>query len=69
MSGRDSIVGGVATAIEDFSDDGRVWLEGEAWHARSAVPVAKDQEVVVRKMDGLMLVVEPVSPEGSSDRS
>ncbi len=69
VSGRDSIVGGVATAIEDFSDDGRVWLEGEAWHARSAVPVAKDQEVVVRKMDGLMLVVEPVSPEGSSDRS
>ena len=67
VSGRDSIVGGVATALEDFSGDGRVWLEGEAWHAHSTSAVSKDQEVVVRTMDGLILVVEPVSPEGSSD--
>ncbi|MDJ0749646.1 MAG: nodulation protein NfeD [Woeseiaceae bacterium] len=67
VSGRDSIVGGVATALEDFSDDGRVWLEGELWHARSAVPITKDQEVVVRTMDGLVLVVEPATSKGSSD--
>ena len=61
VSGSASIVGGIALAMEDFRDDGRVWLEGEAWHARSEVPVAKDQQVVVRKMDGLTLDVEPVA--------
>ncbi len=59
VSGADSIVGGVATALTDFTGDGRVWLEGEAWHARSAVPISKDDEVVVRTLDGLVLVVEP----------
>ena len=67
VSGSDSIIGGIATALEDFSDAGKVWLEGEAWQARSTVPVAKDQEVVVRTMDGLILVVEPVPSKGSSD--
>ena len=67
VSGRDSIVGGVATALEDFSDAGRVWLEGEAWHARSTTPVMKDQQVVVRTMDGLILVVEPLQATQSDD--
>ena len=61
VSGRASIVGGVATALEDFADSGKVWLEGEAWQARSDVPVKKDQEVVVRTMEGLVLVVEPAT--------
>ena len=47
--------------MEDFSGDGRVWLEGEAWHAHSPVAVQKDQEVVVRKVEGLLLEVEPSS--------
>ncbi len=62
VSGSDSIIGGIATALGDFREDGRVWLEGEAWHARSTVPIHKDDEVVVRSMDGLVLVVEPVEP-------
>lgn len=67
VSGRESIVGSIATVLEDFTDDGRVWIEGEAWHARSAVPLSKDQHVLVRTMDGLVLVVEPV-PESRDDR-
>jgi len=67
VSGKDSIVGGIATALEDFSDAGRVWLEGEAWHARSTTPVTKDQEVVVRNMDGLILVVEPLQATKSDN--
>jgi membrane-bound serine protease (ClpP class) len=46
--------------MEDFSDEGKVWLEGEAWHARSIAPVGRDEEVVVRRVDGLLLEVEPV---------
>jgi len=67
VSGAESIVGGIATAMEDFTGDGNVWLEGEAWHARSAVPIAKNQEVIVRAMNGLILDIEPVAPPASSD--
>jgi membrane-bound ClpP family serine protease len=43
-----------------------IWLESEAWHAVSKVPIQKDQQVVVTAMDGLVLEVEPV-PEGAAD--
>lgn len=66
VSGAGSIVGGIGTAMEDFAGEGRVWLEGEAWHAISNVPVRKDQEVVVRRLDGLTLHVEPT---GQRDRT
>ena len=69
VSGAESIIGGIATAIEDFTGDGKVWLEGEAWQARSARPLTKNQQVVVRTMDGLVLVVEPViDTQESKDR-
>ena len=65
VSGRESLLGGVATALEDFSGAGKVWIEGEAWMAQSALPINKDQQVVVRSIDGLVLVVEPApGPEG-----
>jgi membrane-bound serine protease (ClpP class) len=60
VSGADSIVGGVGTAMHDFTGEGRVWLEGEAWHAVTSVPVRKNEEVVVRRLDGLTLHVEPL---------
>ncbi len=63
VSGRGSIVGGTAMVLDDFADAGKVWLEGEAWQARSAVPVKKNQEVVVRSMDGLVLEVEPLASQ------
>lgn len=61
VSGRESIVGGTGTAMEDFTGPGRVWLEGEAWHAVSDRPVAKGQSVLVRRLDGLILIVEPLA--------
>ena len=61
VSGRGSIIGGVGTAMQDFTGDGKVWLEGEAWAAHSDVPVRKDQQVVVRAMRGLALEVEPIA--------
>ena len=60
VSGRGSIVGGTGTAMQDFTGEGKIWLEGEAWRAISNVPVAKDQQVVVREMEGLTLYVEPL---------
>jgi membrane-bound serine protease (ClpP class) len=68
VTGEDSIVGGVATVLADFTGTGKVWLEGEAWQARCDVPVKKDQDVIVQSLDGLVLVVEPlVAPEAARD--
>jgi membrane-bound serine protease (ClpP class) len=60
VSGRGSIVGGVGTAVEDFTGTGRIWLEGEAWQAVSSAPVIKGQQVLVRQIDGLTLHVDPL---------
>jgi len=61
VSGSDSIIGGIGTAIVDFNSDGegKVWLESEAWSARSDVAIEKDQSIVVTAMDGLTLEVMP----------
>ena len=59
VSGAESIVGGIGRAMFDFSGEGKIWLQGESWAARSKTPVAKDQEVVVTSMVGLTLEVEP----------
>jgi membrane-bound serine protease (ClpP class) len=59
VSGADSIIGGVGVAMSDFAGEGKVWLEGEAWAARSDKPVTKDQKVVVKNLVGLTLEIEP----------
>lgn len=61
VSGTGSIIGGEGTAMESFTGDGRIWLEGESWAAVSSVPIEKDQHVRVRAIDGLTLLVEPAS--------
>ena len=56
---------GTAVAMEDFVGDGKVWLEGEAWHARSQVAVTKDEQLIVTRLDGLTLDVEPAAKPDS----
>ena len=63
VSGMEAAVGAVGVAMEDFSNEGKVWLDGEAWQAHSSVPVTRDEEVVVRSVEGLLLEVEPVKNE------
>jgi membrane-bound serine protease (ClpP class) len=63
VSGSGSIVGGTATAMQDFTGNGKVWLEGESWQAVSRAPVVKGQQVVVRAMEGLILHVEPLQQQ------
>ncbi|MDJ0699920.1 MAG: nodulation protein NfeD [Woeseiaceae bacterium] len=59
VSGRGSIIGGIGTAMETFTGEGMIWLEGESWQAHSDVEIRKDQPVLVTSMDGLTLMVEP----------
>ena len=63
VSGRESIVGATAVAGGDFATTGKVWLEGEAWHARSAQPVTKNEKLIVTRLDGLTLDVERAPPD------
>ena len=59
VSGTGSIVGGTGRAMQSFTGEGKIWLEGESWSAISSVAIEKDQEVTVRAIDGLTLLVEP----------
>jgi membrane-bound serine protease (ClpP class) len=67
VSGKESIIGGTATAMQDFTDEGMVWLEGESWTAHSAVAIEKDQQVIVVAMDGLTLTVTPLAATGTEE--
>jgi membrane-bound serine protease (ClpP class) len=67
VSGKDSIIGGIGTAMQDFTGEGKIWLEGEAWAARGNVAIEKDQRVVVRAMVGLVLEVEPAADTEAGD--
>jgi len=61
VSGAGSIVGGIGTAMEDFTGAGKVWLEGEAWAAHSDRAIEKGRKVRVNELRGLTLHVEPVA--------
>ena len=68
VSGRGSIIGGIGTAMADFAgNEGKIWLEGESWAAKSTAQIAKDQRVLVTAMDGLILSVEPVTEASAGD--
>ena len=60
-TGREEMVGARATVMQDFEDEGPVWLHSERWTATSDQPLHKDQTVRVVAMDGLKLRVVPVS--------
>jgi membrane-bound serine protease (ClpP class) len=68
VSGKDSIIGGFGTAMQSFTGAGKVWLEGEAWTAESSVAIKKDQQVVVRALDGLTLEVEPMVEQNADEK-
>ena len=67
VSGRELILSGTGVAMESFIGDGRVWLEGEAWAARSKVSIDKDQQVSISGMNGLVLDVEPITSAQATD--
>ena len=66
VSGRESLAGRRAVALEDFEDAGPVLVQGERWHARSPTPVRKGQELFVQSVDGLRLEIgdSPPAPPG-----
>ena len=64
--GEEAIAGAIAVAMQDFTGEGKVWLEGEAWQAYSTAPLVKDQEVIVTRLEGLVVHVKP-APSAAVD--
>lgn len=55
-------VGVVLSDIEDINSVGQVKVEGATWSAKSYLaPILKDSKVKVLAIEGVKLVVEPVS--------
>ncbi len=57
--GVEALVGRRAVVAADCMPEGQVRVAGELWHARCRAGAAVGDEVVVREVDGLTLVVEP----------
>ena len=59
VSGREDMIGAMASAVNDFHGRGRVRTHGELWNAESGVPVRAGQTLRVTGIKGLVLTVEP----------
>jgi membrane-bound serine protease (ClpP class) len=55
------MIDSVGTAQTDLEPAGRIFVHGEIWEARTSGKIPKGTRVRVREVDGLTLVVEPVT--------
>lgn len=60
VTGAQGLVGETAVAQTALSPQGKVFVHGELWDAVASSPLPPGQMVVVRKIDGLTLQVEPL---------
>ena len=61
VTGEQGLVGETGVARTELAPQGKVFVHGELWNAVATAPLAAGQLVVVRKVDGLTLQVEPVA--------
>jgi membrane-bound ClpP family serine protease len=67
--GVDDLVGRSAVAVTTLAPEGQVRIQGEVWAARSATRIDRDASVVVRSVDGLVLVVKPADGNEAAPRT
>ena len=63
ITGEEQLLNAVGQVMDDFTENGRVWILGESWQASSATPVKKGEKVRVLDQEGLKLTVEPLQEE------
>jgi membrane-bound serine protease (ClpP class) len=61
VSGAQGLIGETGIAQTALSPRGKIFVHGELWDAISSADVAAGQSVIVRRVDGLLLQVEPVA--------
>lgn len=63
-TGREELIGKSATVRETLNPEGTVFFKGERWAARSDEgEIKKGEQVVINKVDGLMLYVSKLQPD------
>jgi membrane-bound serine protease (ClpP class) len=67
VSGLEELLGGEATVINDFDQQGTVSIHSEHWQARSKTPLNSGQLVKVTGIKGLILEVEPVEASSQEE--
>jgi len=61
VTGGEGMIDSVGTAQTDLEPQGKIFVHGEIWEARASGKIAKGARVRVRHVDGLTLVVEPLT--------
>lgn len=61
VSGEEGLIGEVGVAQTSLSRRGKIFVHGELWDAVSSCDITAGQSVVVRRVDGLVLEVDPVA--------
>jgi len=59
LTGAEGLIGEVAVAQTALGPAGKVFVHGELWDAVASASISAGEKVVVRKVDGLQLRVEP----------
>jgi membrane-bound serine protease (ClpP class) len=66
-TGSQGLVGETGIARTPLTPEGKVFVHGEIWDARSSVPIQPGDTIVVRSVNGLHLEVEPVTASNRHD--
>jgi membrane-bound serine protease (ClpP class) len=61
VTGIQGLIGEIGVAQTALSPAGKVFVHGEIWDAVSSTPLPAGESVVVRKVDGLQLSVDPAT--------
>ena len=61
ITGEQGMIGLVGEARTSLMPNGKILVNGELWNARSTLPIEPGTPVIVKKVDGLELEVEPAS--------
>jgi membrane-bound serine protease (ClpP class) len=61
VSGAQGLIGETGIAQTALSPRGKIFVHGELWDAVSTADVSVGESVIVRRVDGLLLQVEPVA--------
>jgi membrane-bound serine protease (ClpP class) len=57
VSGNSAMLGEKAEVMEDFAEQGQVWVHGELWQAVTEQPVKKGQMIPIKAINGLKLIL------------
>lgn len=64
-TGIEGLVGARGVALKDFQQKGTVRVHGEIWSAKSDTPLAKDDEIEVKSVNGMLLTVTKLDDNAS----